>query len=195
MKEYRYKNALSRRNQAARFLWGLTCALLFRPTPRWAMHGWRCGLLRVFGARIGTGCRIDPRARIWAPWNLELGDFVAIAEDVDVYSVDKIRIGSKAAVSQRAFLCTASHDVSSLRRPLVHAPIEVEAHAWIAAQAVVLPGVTIKEGAVVAACGVVTRDVEAWTVVAGNPARLVNKRILASVATVTDHEGSERIKT
>lgn len=195
MKEYRYKNGLSRRNQAVRLLWGLACALLFRTTPRWAMRGWRCQVLRIFGARIGAGCRIDPRARIWAPWNLELGDFVAVAEDVDVYCVDKIRIGSKAAVSQRAFLCTASHDIASLRRPLVHAPIEIGAHAWIAAEAMVMPGVTLGEGAVVAARGVVTRNVAPWTVVAGNPATPVKKRVLADVTPATHHEGSKRIKT
>lgn len=111
-----------------------------------------------------------------------MGDFVAIAENVDVYSVDKIRIGSKAAVSQRAFLCTASHDIASLRRPLVHAPIEIGDHVWIAAEAMVLPGVTIREGAVVAARGVATQDIAAWTVVAGNPAKFVKKRMLASDA-------------
>ena len=143
------------------------------------MHRWRCTVLRVFGARIGIGCRIDPRARIWAPWNLEIGDFVAIAENVDVYSVDKIRIGSKAAVSQRAFLCTASHNIGSLHRPLVHAPIEIGEHAWIAAEAMILPGVVIRKGAVVAARGVATRDIAPWTVVAGNPAKFVKKRMLA----------------
>lgn len=176
MKEYRYVEHMSRRNRAARLLWGLTCALFFRPTPRWMLHGWRRGVLRVFGARIGEGCRIDPRARIWAPWNLQMGDYVAIAEGVDLYAVDRISIGSKVAISQRAFLCTASHDIASLRRPLTHAPIDIGDHAWIAAEVMLLPGVVVEEGAVIAARAVLRHKALAWTIWAGNPAREVGQR-------------------
>jgi len=161
-----------------RLLWGVCRALLFRPTPRWALHIWRAALLRWFGAEIGVGCRIDPRARIWAPWNLSLGDFVAIGEHVDLYNVDQIRIGSKTAISQRAFLCTASHDISSLMRPLTLAPIEIGQHAWIAAEAMLHPGATVEEGAVVAARAVLRGRANAWTVWAGNPALEVGKRVI-----------------
>lgn len=178
MKEYRYINRLTLANRLKRLLWGVCQTMLFRPTPRWALHAWRASLLRWFGAEIGIGCRIDPRSRIWAPWNLSLGDFVAIGENVDVYNVDRIAIGSKAAISQGAFLCTASHDISSLSRPLTHAPIEIGKHAWIAAEAMLHPGSTVEDGAVVAARAVLRGRAAAWTIWAGNPAHEVGKRTL-----------------
>jgi putative colanic acid biosynthesis acetyltransferase WcaF len=178
VKEYRYINRLPLANRLKRLLWGVCRMLLFRPTPRWALHTWRAVLLRWFGAEIGIGCRIDPRSCIWAPWNLSLGDFVSIGENVDVYNVARITIGSKAAISQRAFLCTASHDISSLSRPLTHAPIEIGQHAWIAAEAMLYPGATVEDGAIVAARAVLRGRAAAWTIWAGNPAREVGKRTL-----------------
>jgi putative colanic acid biosynthesis acetyltransferase WcaF len=178
VKDYRYVNRLPLTNRLRRLLWGVCQMLLFRPTPRWALHAWRAAILRCFGAEIGVGCRIDPRARIWAPWNLSLGDFVAIGEYVDLYNVDRITVGSKAAISQRAFLCTASHDISSLMRPLTHKPIEIGQHAWIAAEAMLYPGAAVEEGAVVAARAVLRGRAGAWTIWAGNPAREVGKRVL-----------------
>jgi putative colanic acid biosynthesis acetyltransferase WcaF len=97
---------------------------------------------------------------------------------VDCYSVSPIQIGNKVTVSQRAFLCSASHDISSLSRPLIHSPIVIKEHAWVCAEAFVGAGITIAEGAVVGARSVVTRDVEAWAVVAGNPAKFVKTRVI-----------------
>lgn len=178
MREYRYRNKLSRKNQFARLGWDLCYAVLFRSTPRWTLFGWRNSVLRAFGARVGKGCRIDPRARIWAPWNLEIGDLVAIAEGVELYNVDQITIGSKVTISQRAFLCTASHDISSLLRPLVYAPILICDHAWIAAEAMLHPGVVVEEGSVIAARAVLRNRAPAWTIWAGNPAREIGSRKL-----------------
>ena len=188
MKQYKYVNHLSRRNQMARLIWGISCGLLFRPTPRWALNGWRCTVLRLFGAEIGTGCRIDPKVRIWAPWNLSLGDYVALAEGVDVYCVSRITIGSQVTISQRSFLCTASHETTSLNRPLIHAPIRIGDHVWVAAEAMIQPGVVLHEGAVVGARAVIRRDVPAWTIWAGNPAREVGKRRIAEQATQISSE-------
>lgn len=182
MKQYRYVNQLSFGNRLVRMAWGVARVLLFRPTPRWALNGWRCGLLRVFGATMGAGCRIDPSARIWLPSNLRLGDYVAIAEDVDVYCVAPITIGSKVTISQRAFLCAASHDITHLTRPLTTAPITIGDHVWIAAEAMVHPGARIDEGAVVAARAVLRGTVAPWTIHAGNPARQVGLRQLAETS-------------
>jgi putative colanic acid biosynthesis acetyltransferase WcaF len=180
LKQIRYVNRLTWRNLLMRLLWGIARTLLFRPTPRWALHGWRRIILRTFGAKVGVGCRIDPSARIWAPWNLDMGDYVCLGESVDLYSVDTIKIGNKVTISQRVFVCTASHDIAYLDRPLVHAPIVVCDHAWVAAEVMLHPGVTVGEGAVIAARAVLRNEAPNWTVWAGNPAREVGRRRLTN---------------
>jgi putative colanic acid biosynthesis acetyltransferase WcaF len=174
-----YRNRLGFRNKLLRAVWGLVWLVLYRPSPR-PCHGWRRFLLRCFGATIGPGAKPYPTARIWAPWNLDLGAHAWLGDGVDCYSVGPIRIGASAIVSQRAFLCSATHDYTDPGFPLVTAPVMIGPAAWVAAEAFVGPGVTVGDGAVVAARACVVRDVEAWTVVAGNPARVVKKRELRS---------------
>jgi putative colanic acid biosynthesis acetyltransferase WcaF len=98
-----------------------------------------------------------------------MGDFV------DCYSVDKIELGQCAIVSQYSYLCAASHPLDDMGT-LIHAPIRIEANAWVAADAFVAMGVTVGEGAVVGARASVFKNVEPWTVVAGNPARFMRHR-------------------
>ena len=94
------------------------------------------------------------------------------------YSVDRITIGAQVVVSQGAFLCCASHDISSPIMELIYKPIVIGPQAWVAARAFIGPGVTVGEGAVVGACSVVTKDVDHWTVVAGNPAKFIKNRAI-----------------
>ena len=173
-----YEDSLTVFNKFARLGWNVFYVLLFRFLGGPVFRYWRSFALRLWGAKIGRRCAISASAKIWAPWNLEVGDYVAIGPRAEIYDVDKIVIGSNMTVSQDAYLCTASHDISQLKKPLVTKPIKLGDSAWIAARAIVLPGVTIGEGAVVAAGAVVTKDVEPWTVVGGNPARFIKKREL-----------------
>lgn len=173
-----YRNRHSFRSKFARVAWNIVWLLLFRPSPRGVLYGWRRFLLRCFGAKIGRGVNVLPSCRIWQPWKLCIGDHSCLSEDVECYSVDHITIGEQAVVSQGAFLCCASHDISSPTMELTHAPIVIGDNAWVAARAFVGPGVAIGEGAVVGACAVVTKDVEPWTVVGGNPAKFIKKREL-----------------
>ncbi|WHZ21601.1 MAG: Acetyltransferase [Nitrospira sp.] len=168
----------SRLNQLGRVLWGIIWVIFYRPSPRIA-HGWRRFILRLFGAKIGINAHPYPSAKIWAPWNLEMGEHSCLSEKVDCYSVNRIRLGPHAVVSQYSFLCTASHDYTVPTMPLITAPIIVEAGAWVAADVFVGPGVTIGEGAVVGARSTVIRNVEPWLVVAGNPVRVIRKRELS----------------
>ena len=162
-------------NRLLRVVWGFAWLFLYRPSPR-PLHAWRRMLLRAFGARIGTGAHPYASARIWAPWNLIMEDHSCIGHDVDCYCVATVTIGAHATVSQYSYLCAASHDFRDPSMPLVVARIVIEAQAWIAADVFVGPGVRIGEGSVVGARSTVTHDVSAWTVVAGNPARLIGKR-------------------
>jgi len=171
----------SLRNRLARALWGIVWLALFRPTPR-ICHNWRRLLLRLFGAKIGRGVHVHSSARIWAPWNVQMGDHSCLGSDVDCYSVAPIVIGPHATVSQYCFLCTASHDIEQPDLPLVASPIEIGEGAWVAADAFIGPGVKVGVGGVVGARSSVFRDVAAWTVVAGNPARFLKQRILKEAA-------------
>lgn len=162
-------------NKLARAVWQIVYWFFFRFTPV-PMHPWRAVILRLFGASIGKQVRIYPSVKIWAPWNLVMADESCIGPDVDCYCVDRIEIGLRAVVSQRAFLCTASHDYNRLGLPLMVAPITLHAETWVTAEVYVGPGVTLNEGAVALARAVVVRDVAPWVVVAGNPAGAVRER-------------------
>ena len=166
-------------NKLARIVWAVVWGTVFRWSPR-ILFGWRRFLLRCFGATIGRNARISPSVKIWAPWNLTVGDEAAIAHEVDCYCVDRLTIGSHATVSQYTFLCTASHDIRDPHMKLITAPIMVANQSWVCAGAFVGMGLTIHEGAVVGARSVVTKNVPAWTIVAGNPARPIGKRSLGS---------------
>jgi putative colanic acid biosynthesis acetyltransferase WcaF len=105
-----------------------------------------------------------------------MGKGSCLGDYVDCYAVDRITLEPYATVSHYSFLCTAGHDYSLPRMPVTAAPIRIGRRAWVAADVFVGPGVTIGEGAVVGARSSVYRNVEPWTVVGGNPARVIKKR-------------------
>jgi putative colanic acid biosynthesis acetyltransferase WcaF len=161
-------------NKLARAAWNIVYfgAFRFSPTPA---HAWRRLLLRMFGARVGARVVIYPSVQIWAPWQLSLDKGSTIGPGVELYNVASIHIGEGAIVSQYAYLCTASHDYK-IEFQLIAAPIAIKRQAWLAAACFVGPGVSIGEGAVVAARATVTRSVPSWTVVGGNPAGIIGRR-------------------
>lgn len=162
-------------NKVARSAWLLVWWMLYRPTPR-QFHMWRCLLLRLFGAKIGKSVHPYPSARIWAPWNLEMGDHACLGDRVDCYCVAKVRIGAHSTVSQYSFLCTASHDYTQASMPLVAAPIIIGDRVWITADVFVGPGVIVGDGAVVTARSSVFTDLPPWHVARGNPAQAFKPR-------------------
>lgn len=171
-----YVDDISRSSRVRRLFWEIAYYLLFRWTPRFGFNGWRVFLLKCFGAKIGPGCKVAASCAIWAPWNLSMGAYVCLADGVDCYTMAPITLGDYATVSQRAFLCTGSHDIRTLQRPLITKPINIGAHAWVCAESYVAPGVVVGEGAVVGAGAVLTKSVGPWLVVAGNPAVVLKTR-------------------
>ena len=174
----KYQNALSRKHQIVRLVWGIIWGLFVRWLPRSIGKSWKRFLLRLFGAKIAKTAHVYSSVKIYYPANLIMEEYSCLASDVNCYNVAPIRIGANAIVSQGAYLCTASHDISNPLYPLMTAPIVIEDQAWVAAEAFVGMGVTIGEGAVVGARAAVFKDVEPWTVVGGNPAKEIKKRII-----------------
>jgi putative colanic acid biosynthesis acetyltransferase WcaF len=166
----------SRREYVGRALWMLASPL-FRFSPR-PMFAWRRFLLRSFGASIGHNAHVYPSTIVEIPWNLSLGDEASIGERVLVYSLGRVEIGARATISHNAHLCAGTHDYRDPALPLLRLPIRIGSEAWVCAQAFVGPGSEIGEGAIVGAGAVVSGTVEPWTIVAGNPAVFVKKRLL-----------------
>ena len=193
------KTPHSRRNQLARVAWKLVHLCLFRTSPRFC-HGWRRFLLRCFGARVAARVKTFPSARIWAPWNLDLGYHCSLGDGADCYSVGKITIGANATISQHAVLCTATHDEQELHLPLQVQDIEIGPHAWICAEVFVMPGVRIGEGTVVGVRSTVFQSLPDWKVAFGSPCKVRRDRILRSDSsrpsdtfTKTSHEKHEPV--
>jgi putative colanic acid biosynthesis acetyltransferase WcaF len=172
-----YRSEFTLRQKVARAAWTLCWVVFCRLSPR-PFHAWRRAWLRLFGAQVDGTAAIYPSARIWAPWNLTMGPHTAIDDRVEIYNVDRITLEEGAIVSQYAFLCTASHDITDPGRRLVTAPIHLARHSWVCAGAFVNLGATIGEGAVVAARAMVVKNVEPWVVVGGNPARFLKARVM-----------------
>ena len=173
----------SNREYLGRALWALMTPL-YRCSPR-LLFGWRRFLLRCFGAKVGRAVHIDPSARIEIPWNLDIGDGAAIGAHAWIYSLGPVRIGPRATISHRAHLCAGTHDYTDPALPLLRTGLSIGAEAWVCSDAFVGPGVTVGDGAVVGAAAVAMRDVPAWSVVAGNPARFVKTRELRTTGSAS----------
>jgi len=172
----RLSQKYSRKEILARVLWEIVRPFFYL-SPR-CFFGWRCFLLRLFGAQIGRNVHIYNSATIYMPWNLDIGDWSSIGEHAFVYNLGKITIGNKTTISHRAHLCAGTHDYRDRTLPLWKSPIIVSDCAWVCTDAFVGPDVTVGEGAIVGARSVVIKDVEQWSVVAGNPAQFIKKRSL-----------------
>ncbi len=162
--------------QFRRVLW-MSGAVIFRMSPR-PLFGFRRWWLRLFGAKVGQQVHIYPSAQIYFPWNLEIGDWASIGEWALIYNLGKVTVGEKATLSQRVHVCAGTHDYTDPAMPLLKPPVTIGKGAWICADAFVGPAVSVGDGAVVGACSVVVKDVPAWTVVAGNPAKFIKSRVM-----------------
>ncbi len=156
-------------------LWWLVQAIAF-PLSLHTAHRWRCWLLRLFGAKIGQQVMIRPTARITYPWNIEIGDYSWVGDDVVLYSLVPIRLGQHCVISQKSYLCTGSHDISDPRFGLTTGEIVVENGAWIATDCFIGPNVRIGANAVIGARSTVFQTMPAAQICFGTPCKPVKPR-------------------
>lgn len=163
----------TRREQLGRVFWAVAAPLFrFSPRPLW---GLRRAILRLFGAQVGSDVHVYPTVRITIPWNLTLQDGCAVGNHAILYALGPIKIGERATVSQYAHLCAGSHEWREPAMPLLKPPITIGDDVWICADAFIGPGVSIERRSIIGARAVITKDVSANSIMAGNPARLIGK--------------------
>jgi putative colanic acid biosynthesis acetyltransferase WcaF len=168
--ESAYATPWSIKERLGMFLWGLVWALLCSWTPK-PFNQWRLFCLRIFGAQIIGHPFVHQNAHIQIPWNLIMHDRACLGDGAYAYSLGQIELMDDAIVAQQAYLCTGTHKFEDPNRPLQTGKITVGKSAFIGARAFIMPGITVGNGAIVAACSVVTRNVDDYKVVAGNPAK------------------------
>ncbi len=157
-------------------LWWMTDFFFFKLSPQ-IMYGWRRFLLRLFGAKIGKNVIIRPTVTITYPWKVTIGDDSWIGDNAELYSLGEIEIGSNVVISQKSYLCAASHEYDKEDFPIFAQKITIEDECWLATDVYVAPGVTIGKGTVVGARSSVFHDLPSSKVCVGSPAKIIKDRI------------------
>jgi putative colanic acid biosynthesis acetyltransferase WcaF len=159
-------------------LWMVVSLILFRLCP-FSFSNLKCFVLRAFGAKIGKNVTIKPQVKITFPWKLTVGDHVWLGEECWLLNLDRVVIGSHVCISQRAFICTGSHNYKRVGFDLITQPTILEDGVWIGANAWIGPGVTVGSHAVLTAGSVAAKNLDAWGIYRGNPAVLVKQRAIS----------------
>lgn len=157
-------------------LWWICYAILFRPSPQ-VLYSWRRFLLKLFGAKIGKNVIIRPTAQITYPWKVSIGDYSWIGDEVVLYSLGDIEIGSNSVISQRSYICTGTHDYTSDDFRIYSEKITIGNKCWLATDVYVAPGVTINNNTVVGARSSVFKDLPEGKICLGSPAKPIKNRI------------------
>jgi putative colanic acid biosynthesis acetyltransferase WcaF len=175
LNEFKLPKGFRKKNAVIVQLWWFVQSTLFALSPQF-FYGWRRILLRCFGAKIGRGVVVRPSVQITYPWNIMIGDYSWVGDDVVLYSLGSIKIGANAVVSQRSYLCTGSHDYQKESFDIYAKPIVVEDEAWIATDVFIAPGVTIGKGAVIGSRSSVYHDMPEGMICIGSPAKPTKSR-------------------
>jgi acetyltransferase-like isoleucine patch superfamily enzyme len=130
----------------------------------------------VMGFKIGKKSSILPDFKVAGRGNIKIGNHCVINNSCRFDNRFPIKIGNNVSITYGTSVITKGHDVDDPLFRTKGEPVVIEDYVWIAAFVIILPGVTLKQGAVVLPGSVVTCDVEAYHIVGGNPAKFVRER-------------------
>ena len=150
--------------------------ILFFNTPIPWPYILKIKLLKIFGAKIGKKLIIKPRVNIHFPWNLKIGDYCWLGEEVNIINFENIEIGSNVCISQQVFLCSSSHDFRKDYFPYRHSPIKIKDGVWLQARVFVAPGTTIEEEVIVYPNTLAKGLLKANTIYADSKIKVIGKR-------------------
>ncbi len=155
--------------------WWIVQGTFFRFSPQF-MYSWRRLILRFFGAKIGNNVLIRPTVKILYPWKLTIGDWSWIGDEVNLYNMTNINIGENCVISQKSYLCSASHDHTKSSFDIFTKSIDIKDEVWIASDVFIAPGITIGHGTVVGFRSTVNKDLPPKMICYGNPAKPIKLR-------------------
>lgn len=136
--------------------------------------------LKAFGAKIGIGVVIKPNVNIKYPWKLYVGNYCWVGEEVWIDNLADVKIGNHVCISQGAMLLCGNHNYKKTSFDLIVKEIILEEGTWIGAQSVVCPGVTCASHSILSVNSVATKNMEAYTIYQGNPAKSVRTRKISN---------------
>lgn len=138
-------------------------------------HHFRRFFYQLAGIKIGKGSTIHTGARFY-DLKIKIGEDTIIGENVVLDGRDNIDIGNHVDIASEVMIYNSEHDINSSDFKAISAPVTVEDYVFIGPRAIILPGVKIGKGAIVAASAVVTKDVPPYAIVAGVPAKIIGER-------------------
>ncbi|TSC87753.1 MAG: acetyltransferase [Microgenomates group bacterium Gr01-1014_7] len=141
-------------------------------------HHLRRFLMRIAGAKIGKYSSIHMDCRFFSLKKLKIEEDSVIGYGVFLDGRDKITIGSHVDIASEVMIYTSEHDINSEDFRAITGSVEIGDYVFIGPRAIILPGVRIGKGAVVAAGAVVTKDVSEFVIVGGIPAEIIGERKL-----------------
>lgn len=139
-------------------------------------HLLRITALRIAGARIGRNVALGRGVIALDPWRLSIGSNTIIGTHVRLDARAGLSIGNNCNISDDVAIWTAEHDIQSEDFALVLGSVTIGDRVWLCFRSIVLPGITVGEGAVVASTSVVSRNVAPFSVVGGVPAKQIGER-------------------
>jgi acetyltransferase-like isoleucine patch superfamily enzyme len=132
--------------------------------------------LRLAGARLGVDIVLAPGVQVLSPWRLEIGSHTNIARRACLDSRGTLTIGDNVNISEEVAVWTAEHDIQDPNFPMTRDAVVIEDHVWLCFRSIVMPGVRIGEGSVIASGAVVTKSIPPFSVAAGVPAKVIGRR-------------------
>lgn len=136
----------------------------------------RMALLRCNGAKIAKDVAMFASIEVRNPQGLVIGNGCSIGPKVLLDARRGLKIGNSVTIAYDAIIWTLHHDMNASDFRTIGANTTIDDYAWICSRSIILPGVHIGEGAVVASGAVVTKDVPPYTVVGGIPAKKIGER-------------------
>lgn len=141
-------------------------------------HTVRNAIWRAFGLKLGKNSTLHTGVRVFDPRQIRIGEGSIIGFSSFIDGRNPVRIGDHTDIASEVMIYSSEHDLSSPEFVAVSAPVKIGNYVFIGPRAIILPGVTVGDLAVVGAGAVVTKDVEPGSIVGGVPAKVIGQRTL-----------------